>query len=157
MLINQYRILSLLDLDNKEEYDQHVEILEHGFQSGYDEMVDGLDETFPEEECHFVIGTLNMFEMIGRSIEEKNIKLPEDKKWIAQFLGFDGNGEAVYMSYSKFVIHSEGKFQRFKDLDLNSHSPCVSRYRRMLEAWEKLPVGEQCNPSEKTVLSILAA
>jgi hypothetical protein len=156
MLINQYRILTLLDPENKEEYETNIKALEDGYQFAYEELVDYLSETFADEECRFVIDTLNMFEMIARAVDEKKIIIPENLKWKSHFIGFgDNQGESVYNGYSRFLIHKEGKFPRFRNTELHSPVPTKDRYKRMLEIWEQLPTGEQCSPSEATIQKLL--
>lgn len=55
-----------------------------------------------------------------------------------QFAGFDGNNESSQMSIARFLIEEMNRFSRFKDRDMNSHSPTYDRYSRMYELFEPM-------------------
>jgi hypothetical protein len=52
------------------------------------------------------------------------------------FAGFDGNNESEHLAVAQFLIHELGRFQRFKERELNSHMPMLATYRRMYAAFE---------------------
>ena len=43
----------------------------------------------------------------------------------------DGNNEGEYRSIAAFLIEELGRFERFKEHDLDSHMPSVETYARM--------------------------
>lgn len=51
------------------------------------------------------------------------------------FKGFDGNREGEHFGIANFLIEKLGRFSEFKARDLNSHSPSIEIYRRMLLAY----------------------
>ena len=54
------------------------------------------------------------------------------------FRGFDGNNESDHYSVALFLINDMGRFNCFKDRDLNSHLPSINDYRRMLAVFEPM-------------------
>lgn len=55
-----------------------------------------------------------------------------------RFPGFDGNNETEHLAVAHFLIRDLKRFQTFKERGLNSHSPSVERYRRMLHVFEPI-------------------
>lgn len=55
-----------------------------------------------------------------------------------KFDGFDGNRETEYMGIASFMIEKLGRFQGFAGRGLNSHTPTVETYRRMLGAFSQI-------------------
>lgn len=53
------------------------------------------------------------------------------------FSGFDGNNETEYLASAAFIINELDRFQEFKGIDLNSHSPSIEIYKRMLVQFNK--------------------
>jgi len=159
LLINQYKILSLLDSGESDHYKELIEILESGYEIFYP-MVDQLiSDDMPSEKGKFVLEVLGMY----RAIEDlKRIKYNEDisKEHFSFFRGFDGNEETEYMSFTRFLIEIQGKFseqiQYLKDNDnLNSHMQTIDKYSGMLKKWEEL--GKNYQLTEEQVLEILKA
>jgi hypothetical protein len=141
ILRNQYQILSYLDPDvqNKEWYERSIEILEYGYEINYKDLFLGADCSLDSNKSLFVIKVLNMYDRIAEATEDKDATPPKDADYFASFHGFDGNGESEYIGYARFLIHKEGKFQRFRNLDLNSHLPSVAKYKKMLSIFDNLP------------------
>lgn len=93
----------------------------------------------------FVVDVLDMWNFIERAYEELT---DSDKKRIAEeaepfgehvtFLGFDGNNEASLLGIARFLINDLERFSRFEGRDLNSHSPTIDKYRRMLRVFSEL-------------------
>jgi uncharacterized protein YfbU (UPF0304 family) len=52
-----------------------------------------------------------------------------------RFLGFDGNEESEHFSVASFMIEKLGRFESFKDRELNSHLPVLNGYRRQHAAF----------------------
>ena len=67
------------------------------------------------------------------------------------FHGFDGNNESNHLAIARFIIRELERFQHFKNRDLNSHSPSIKRYRRMVATFEPIRstlVGRELTYSE---------
>jgi len=92
-----------------------------------------------------VANILDMWRIIEASYNDLT---PSDKKRIAQeaqpfgknvaFRGFDGNNEDEHFSIARFMINDLERFEEFNGRDLNSHTPMLKRYRRMLHAFEPM-------------------
>ena len=75
-----------------------------------------------------------------------------------RFPGFDGNYETEHLSIAKFLVNKMGRFDRFKDRDLNSHLPITHAYRRMLPVFKLIQmnfVGRELSSSE--IIDLLQA
>ncbi len=108
---------------------------EHGF------LLDD-EEATPPHVSH-VVSVLDMYDFIelsyadldeaGRAVVAEAYPYGEPR-----FPGFDGNEEGEYYSAALFLIETMGRFSRFKDHDLNSHSPTVGASKRMIRVFEPL-------------------
>lgn len=87
-----------------------------------------------------------MFLDLYRAIEDYK-RISKDKEIInnhySYFRGFDGNNEGQYMQFARFLINKQNKFSEQKDYlrkndNLNSHTPMVSTYEKMLSKWEDI-------------------
>jgi uncharacterized protein YfbU (UPF0304 family) len=58
--------------------------------------------------------------------------------WSAIFIGFDGNNEGEHLGIARYLTEQLDRFSEFKGRELNSHSPRLDGYRRMLPMWEKV-------------------
>jgi len=58
-----------------------------------------------------------------------------------QFRGFDGNNESKHFSIARFLIDDLGRFDEFSGRDLNSHTPLLDAYQRMLTVSNSLNMG----------------
>jgi hypothetical protein len=75
-----------------------------------------------------------------------------------RFAGFDGNNETELLSIAEFLIEDMGRFSRFKGRDLNSHSPSIDSYGRMLAIFERIrPTLIGHGLSAEQVVEILSA
>lgn len=55
-----------------------------------------------------------------------------------RFDGFDGNNEYEHLGVANFLINELGRWQEFKDRDLNSHSLSLDGYQHMLEVFQPI-------------------
>lgn len=141
MLINQFSIMEKLEDDEKERYSLYKEILERGYVYDYDEIFDHLYKDLPVDNSKFVINVLSMYRSLNDSYLNLEVKDSVDVSRL-KFRGFDGNEEASYMSYAKFVLHTLGRFDELKDdsklPDYNTHSRRIGKYAKMLSVWREL-------------------
>lgn len=98
----------------------------------------------PRDVSH-VVDVLDMWSFIEEAYERLNLAqkatiTKEVGAWATdvKFHGFDGNNESSQMSIAGFLVDKMDRFTRFKDRDLNSHSPTYNRYRHMLDAFEPM-------------------
>jgi uncharacterized protein YfbU (UPF0304 family) len=158
-LINQYEILKRLDGENSY-YTELIEILKHGYEIFYNEIDRGVSDDMPLEKCEFVLDLLNIYGYV----EGYKASHPDDKDindhLSSYFHGFDGNTEAEYLTFTRFLIHKQGKFPeqlkyKQKTDDFNSHVSVLDRYNKMIEKWKKM--GKVHIITKENLLEILNA
>jgi uncharacterized protein YfbU (UPF0304 family) len=158
-LINQYRILALLDSQNKETYDNYIEILERGYSIYYSDFTDSLSEEATEEQGQFIIDILDLYQVIFDFIKANPGTAVENHPY-ALFKGFDGNNETKYLSFARFVVLKQGQYPdqlafRKRNDRLNSHTKMANKYTNMLNKWKEHE--ESYELLEKDLLEILNA
>jgi uncharacterized protein len=93
-----------------------------------------------------VVDILDMWSFIEKADQSLS---PDDKAQVereatpfgkhVKFTGFDGNGEAGYISVARFLIDELDRFGEFKGRELNSHVPfSLDAHRRMLAVFTPL-------------------
>ena len=104
LLINQFKILALLDGENRYEHDQKVQWLESGLPGFYEEVFSGREEIAEEIEKE-TGDILSMF----KHLEYAVALLPADQQeqFSFSFKGFDGNNDPHY-SVARFLIEQRG-------------------------------------------------
>jgi uncharacterized protein YfbU (UPF0304 family) len=136
ILYNQYLILEKLFPEDEKTYKNAQTILSSGFTSEYDSLIEGFSDDYPEEICQETLDILQMFRSLYNSyyvLEDKSsIKINQVK-----FQGFDGNEEGKHYNLAKFYLKDEELFEEFKDVQINSHSNKLAKYRAMLLSWGK--------------------
>lgn len=144
LLANQYRILAALDSDSSSHYKELIEIVENGYEIFYSTIDEWFSEEMPASQGKFVLGILDLY----RAIEDVK-RRTKDSKLISHsfsiFPGFDGNNETSEMSFCRFLIIRQGKFEEQKQYllqndNLNSHMPMKSKYRAMLAAAKQIDI-----------------
>ena len=122
----------------------------------YRELFHGtVDNEYAVEE---VVDALEMWSQIELSYSKLSDK---DKKEVGEkaksrgqhvkFPGFDVNTEIEHYSICEFLIEHLGRFQEFKQHGLNSHFPCMEKYKSMLQIYEsmrKTLIGRHLSSSE---------
>lgn len=138
VLINQYKILAAIDKNDNAHYEELIEILENGYSIFYTLLDQWISDEMSTEDGKFVLEILGIYRAIEDLKRAKNTKEVIDHP-MAIFPGFDGNNESEYLSFCRFLIEKQGKFQEqtkyFLQTDrLNSHCAMLDKYKRMLEA-----------------------
>jgi uncharacterized protein YfbU (UPF0304 family) len=93
-----------------------------------------------------VVDILDMWSFIEEAFETFSkkdlevIKKADTRFASGKFLGFDGNNEGTHRSIALFLTRDMNRFSRFKDRELNSHSPVLDSYRRMFKVFEPIRV-----------------
>ncbi len=158
-LINQYRILALLEPKEASHYEELIQILDNGYKIFYSEVDQWISEDMPEDEGRVVLDILSLYRAIEdykRKSKDKDV----DEKLYGYFRGFDGNNETEYMSFARFLIIEQGKFseqQQYlnKNDSCNSHLPSVEKYRSMIEKWQSFDRNYEL--TKEQILEILDA
>jgi uncharacterized protein len=138
LLMNQYRILSLLDQGNADHYNKLRDALENGYVASYqDDLFAGILDGLSMEQCTFVREVMNMYDALQRSYDALDDKqgIEEER---TKFPGFDSDYELEHLGYARFVVEREGRFSYLKlhSQDFNSHTPMLDQYRRMIDSWK---------------------
>jgi uncharacterized protein YfbU (UPF0304 family) len=69
---------------------------------------------------------------------ENKIKVEREVEPLGvQFMGFDGNHEPHY-NIACYMIKDLGRFEDFKNRDINSHCPMLESYKRMYREFKPL-------------------
>lgn len=152
LLINQYKILAALNIEERDHYQELIEILENGYSIFYSNIDYWVSEEMSSDEGRFVLDILDLY----RAIEDLK-RSSKDEKITSHpnsfFRGFDGNNETEYMGFCRFLIETQGKFQEqkpylIKNDNLNSHMPMIPKYTRMLRKKEELGISFRITPDE---------
>ena len=97
LLMNQYRILSLLDQSNAEHYNKLRDALEHGYVASYrDDLFAGIRDGLSVEQCAFVLEVMNMYDALQRSYDALDDKqgIEEER---TKFPGFESDYEIAHL------------------------------------------------------------
>jgi uncharacterized protein YfbU (UPF0304 family) len=139
ILINQYKILSILNPDESERYANYIRTLELGFELNYDIMAAWLTDGMSEEECAEVVDILEMYRCLNHSFSKLRDKSGINRRRL-EFPGFDAEEEEKQLGYMEYLLYSMNKFKEFRkrgrNPDHDSRQPMLDRYRAMLRVWE---------------------
>lgn len=136
ILINQFRILSKMEVneESSEDYDIQIEILENGYTEKYYEIFDVNPEEIPLEICEETSQILCMFRRINNATktlsDEEKLELRLNE---LQFEGFDAGTDAHY-HYMKFMVEKMNLWREYKNVNLKSNCRFqLKKYRKMME------------------------
>jgi uncharacterized protein YfbU (UPF0304 family) len=135
ILANQFKILEHLDKKEADFYRNAYKVLEKGYAFEYDGLFQWLGDGMSNAECTEVIDILEMHSRVNYALRTVADKSGIDEVRL-RFKGFDGNNEGAQMSYAEYLIKDQGKWEEFREMDLNSHFPTLDHYRRMLARWK---------------------
>jgi uncharacterized protein len=157
LLMNQYRILSLLDQRNQDHYDKLRDELENGYVASYqDDLFAGIRDGLSVEQSAFVLEVMSMYEALQRCYDALDDKqgIEEER---TKFPGFDSDFELAHLGYARFVVEREGRFSHLKpsSADFISHTPMVDQYRRMTDVWKL--AGNRYELTRDDITAILGA
>jgi len=144
------------DSGEAEYHSKMIEVLEHGFTAEYSAEFTPIYDELPLEECRLVTEILEMFRVLGASVEaigsDAVRQIDEHAARALQFAGFDFNDsrEGRMADYAEYLIR-QGRWVElavFFDDDHergNSHMPTLDAYVRMLAVyrpiWEAMTQG----------------
>lgn len=161
ILANQFKILEKLYPNEAEDYQVQRKAIENGYSLQYDMIAEHLSPEMSRKDCQEVLEILSMYRAITHSataLTRNNSQLSIDTDDL-KFRGFDGNNEFKQFSYCQYFIID---LDRFRELrygnqypDLNSHSPTLNKYRRMVEVWNQN--GKRHELTEKQIKALIEA
>lgn len=159
LLMNQYRILSVLNPEEKERYEELEEILQYGYKALYYEIDQFISDEMPQDESTLVFNILNVYRNIHYFRKSNNVAEIEKHNW-NHFRGFDGNTEGSYMVFARFLIQKQGRYpeqQEYlaKNDECNSHLSTIQKYKEMIS--KNSSFGIHNNLTKEQVLEILDA
>jgi len=141
MLINQYRILSILNPDGASSYNVRIKMLENGYSLHYDELFGWLDDGMSKEQCQEIIDILEMYRCLWHSYKKLRDKKGISKKDV-RFPGFDAKEEERELNYAEFVMYSLKRYKEFHQRkrlpNHDSYRAMLGQYRAMLSVWKSL-------------------
>ena len=144
MLCELFKLLKIdsgIDASFVEEalYGGHYWGLEWQYPGIFDVQADSMETV---REVLDVLDVWRFFEQSYTNLSE------EDKERVKEeadpfgvnvvFSGFDGNYETEHLIIAQFLINKMDRFTEFGDRDLNSHTPSIDGYRRMVRAFETM-------------------
>jgi uncharacterized protein YfbU (UPF0304 family) len=106
----------------------------------------------PKQDADLVVDILNLYQIIEHvKTTTRDERLIKD--YYGLFRGFDGDHEIDCMSLARFLIEKQKKFQEqatylTKNDNLNSHSPMMGKYSKMLAEAKKYPSIASLTPDE---------
>lgn len=137
------------DSGEAEYHSKMVEVLEHGFAAEYSAEFTPIYDELPLEECRLVMDILEMFRVLGASVEAVGSdavrQIDEHAASALQFAGFDFNDsrEGRMADYAGYLIRQGrwGELAVLFDDDHergNSHMPRLDAYVRMLAVYRPI-------------------
>ncbi len=92
-----------------------------------------------------VVHVLEMWQLIehgyGKLSKKDKARINAEAEALGKqfvFPGFDGDFEREHLGIARFLINDLKGFSTFKGRDLNSHTPLLKAYRRMLPVYEPM-------------------
>lgn len=141
MLINQYRILSILNPDGASSYNVRIKMLENGYSLHYDEMVSWIDDGMSREQCQEIIDILEMYRCLWHSYKKLRDKKGISKKDV-RFPGFDAVEEEKELNYAEYVLYDLKRYREFHQRrrlpNHDSYKVMLGQYRAMMSVWKSL-------------------
>jgi uncharacterized protein YfbU (UPF0304 family) len=156
VLAQQHEILALLHADDEDDYESRTHrtlatVLNEGYAGEYDSIFGAILTEMPRSECKLVWDILDMFRMLGVSIDrlspDDRAALGDESERRLRFAGFDLNNsrEGRMLCYVRHLIDTR-RWTEIKPLLAeigdggNSHSPYLATYERMLASYT--PISE---------------
>jgi uncharacterized protein YfbU (UPF0304 family) len=157
--ILQLEILEKLS-PKEHRYTELKDALSNGYPYHYSDMVDFFlsKNDLSIEENILVLDILDMYR--GLIFSANKIGWKDMEK--VTFPGFDGNNptEAKMCIYVRYLIEELGRYdeiKKFSNMDYNSHSEMLPKYKRMLSLFNEIPQQEKYSMNENVLNSILNA
>lgn len=135
-LRNQLLIMKEIEAGDltPEQYDEKIQIVEGGYERLYPELLHGLNEDGTSDEVIAeVFDILDLYRALDTA-RQNGLTMPD--KGYATFSGFDANNDEHY-GFSVFLLDVQGRYEESAPAKNSHSSGTMSRYRRMLAAWEK--------------------
>ena len=154
ILLNQFRILAILDPRGENDYQTIETALRRGYTSEYEELFGmSVADEMPTALAAEVRDTLDLFRMLKVSYRDMPLNDLSEEEF--HFQGFDGNNESAQFGYAAYLIEQRGRWIESKSSPLNSHEKKLPKYRRMIAAWRQCT--DKWHPKETEVRTIIDA
>lgn len=151
IISNQFKILEKLYPEDAEYYSTYRKALECGYKLHYEDIFQHFFDEMTEDECKEVIDILDMYRALTYSYRKLNNKEAIEENDI-HFDGFDGNNEINQYLYAQYFIIDLNRFSELtygnKYPELNSHSPRLEKYRKMLAIWKSIDDRHKLNSEQ---------
>jgi uncharacterized protein YfbU (UPF0304 family) len=143
MLADMYRALDIEDSEIDPDFVTNTIMDDHlwGFRWKYHHI------PFERKDNPLVVSDVVNFLDMWKLLEAGYNELSETEKSRVKsetggrevkFIGFDGNNEPEYLSIARYLIEQLGKWQSFRERQLDSHTRTIERYGRMFRAFEPI-------------------
>jgi len=141
ILINQNLILSEFNSDEKENYIWNADVLYHGYEGLYDDVV-SVETSVNSSVSDIVLDILNLYDDL--LVSYQHLSKDEKEEYSIdniKFDGFDRNEETDEYYFCEFILKKKNNFPDLKldeDFQLNSHMPRLRMYINQLNFVEKI-------------------
>jgi hypothetical protein len=156
LLMNQYKILSLLNPGANAEYTEYLQILKGGYEKDYADLFAQVAWNIPEKESDLVLEILCIYSRIAGAINRDSTQLTDDLKAKAIFGGFADDGTGSLTTYARFAVEIRGDFPGLDILGERSQRRPMSWYRKLISRSEQLGEGAMRKLDSKTIEHLLA-
>ena len=151
IISNQLKILEALYPQDADFYANHRKAIEQGYKLHYSSLVDYFYDEMTEDECREILDILSMYRAITFSAMRLDDQAALEDRDLS-FPGFDGNDEALQLSYVHYFIVDLGRFDELKGEQdypsFNSHLPMLETYQSMLEIWRSFDNKNELNADQ---------
>ena len=141
ILVNQYKILANLNKEDREHYQEKIEILENGYEKLYDSLIENFSHNpLSVNECIFVMDVLEMYGT-GITCSFNNLKSKTLTEQDIHFPGFNTNEELKYYSFALYWLETLDRYAEIQAISNGNYrgiAENASKYRRMIEKWKEL-------------------
>lgn len=137
ILANQYDILGRLDTSQREDCELTAAALRDGHAYIYNQRFDWVSPVLPKEEEQFVLAILALYDNLDNSVGNLGPNAGITAADVA-WPGFDGNNERDLYSFARALARTGRYTEVLGENGVDSHSPTVAIYKRMLQRYIEL-------------------
>ena len=142
ILANQLRILQKLYPDEADWLEEQRQAVVAGYEMHYGDLLVSPEPAMTEAESREACDILSMYAALG-----------------IEFPGYDGNDrvEFRYMMYVDYQLNFLGHYEYLGQSEqghINSHTPMLDKYRRMLAIYKKVPPASRAHLNQELIEKI---
>ena len=146
-LINQYKLLGLLDNDASGFYEELVRLLEEGLFAEFKSLTTEAWRNIKQSDLDFTRQILKMFLDFAEAREDKLVDEADYSK-LPKFMGFSENYESKLLACLRHETLRGDSYRAMRPIPENSHLPFRNRYQKLLKHWSSCHKGPQVLPEE---------